>query len=132
MNTFTCFLIDDDTDDQEIFCTVLGSLFPKIICITAGNGQVALDKLLSGEVSPDVIFLDLNMPLMNGRQFLKEVNRHTRLCSIPVTVLSTSADQDTKASVLELGARQFITKPDKYSEWETMLCEILNDFQIKT
>lgn len=132
MNNFTCFLIDDDTDDQEIFCTVLENLFPKIICITAGNGQVALDRLLSGEVSPDVIFLDLNMPLMSGRQFLEGVNENAVLASIPIIVLSTSADQNTKASVLELGARQFITKPDKYSEWEKMLCDILSAFQIKT
>lgn len=132
MNTFTCFLIDDDTDDQEIFCTVLDNFFPEIVCITVGNGQVAFDRLISKEVTPNLIFLDLNMPLMSGRQFLKEVSEHAVLANIPIIVLSTSADQNTSASVLTLGARQFITKPDKYSEWETVICEILNDFQVKT
>lgn len=130
MDNFTCFLIDDDTDDQEIFCTVLETLFPEINCVTAVNGRVALDKLVSGEISPDIIFLDLNMPLMSGHQFLKEGNHSSILGNIPIIVLSTSSDHATKESVLELGAKHFITKPDRFSDWEPLLSRILSG-QIK-
>ena len=123
---FTCLLIDDDIDDQEIFCTVIDSIAPWWRCVTAVNGQKALTMLQSNEVSPDIIFLDLNMPLMNGHQFLQEINRQKIISDIPVIVLTTSADPNTKAAILELGAKRFITKPDKFSEWERVLKEFVN------
>lgn len=128
MNTFTCFLIDDDVDDQEIFCTVLEIIAPACKCITASNGQIALEMITAGKVSPNIVFLDLNMPLMNGRQFLLEINRLKLLQEIPIIVLTTSGDMNTKVSVLESGARDFITKPDKFSEWEKVLTLAIADF----
>ena len=127
MSQFTCLLIDDDIDDQEIFCTVVDAIAPSWTCVTALNGQKALGMLQSKEVTPDIIFLDLNMPLMNGRQFLQEINRQKILDDIPVIVLTTSADPSTKAAVLDLGAKQFITKPDKFSEWERRLKQFVTD-----
>jgi DNA-binding response OmpR family regulator len=121
VDNFTCFLIDDDVDDQEIFCTVIDTIAPTWKCITAVNGQSALAMLKSMKILPDIIFLDLNMPLMNGRQFLHEVNRQKIIDGVPIIVLTTSADYSTKVATLELGAKQFITKPDKFSDWETVL-----------
>jgi CheY-like chemotaxis protein len=122
-----CFLVDDDADDQEIFLSVLQTLTPAVRCDTAVNGKDALQKLLAMDINPDVIFLDLNMPLMNGKQFLAAMKAHDKLKNIPVIILSTSADQ---ASILEtkaLGAKQFITKPDKFSLWQNTLTSILRD-----
>ena len=124
---FTCLLIDDDIDDQEIFCTVIDAIAPSWKCVTAVNGQNALGMLRSKEVSPDIIFLDLNMPLMNGRQFLQEINRQKIIDDIPVIVLTTSADQSTKTAILELGAKHFITKPDRFSEWERVLKQFVEN-----
>jgi len=127
------FIVDDDIDDQELLKEAINEVDGSIRCLSASNCEEALDLLKSRRIpEPELIFLDLNMPLMSGRQFLEGVNENAVLASIPIIVLSTSADQNTKASVLELGARQFITKPDKYSEWEKMLCDILSAFQIKT
>ena len=66
-------LVDDDIEDQEIFLSVIEKVSPSIECQTAINGAEALQLLLSKKVHPDVIFLDLNMPLMNGKQFLTEI-----------------------------------------------------------
>jgi CheY-like chemotaxis protein len=123
-NSLTCFIIDDDEDDREIFCAVMEGVASPCICVTAGNGQVALEMLNDGKVSPDIIFLDLNMPLMGGRQFLQEINRLKILEDIPIVVLTTSADATTKAALLESGAKAFITKPDKFSEWERVLIQV--------
>jgi CheY-like chemotaxis protein len=91
----------------------------------AENGQDALKKL-SG-YHPDVIFLDLNMPLMNGRQFLEEIKKKDGLSHIPVIILSTSSDKSTIEDTRRLGARDFITKPDKLSAWEARLKEVFSN-----
>jgi CheY-like chemotaxis protein len=130
MQGFTVFLIDDDIDDQEIFMAIFGTIAPEARVITAVNGQVALSKLMSGEISPDVIFLDLNMPLMNGKQFLKEINKVNELKHIPIIILTTSSDQASKESVMELGARDFVTKPDRFSEWEAKLDRTIKDLSL--
>ena len=126
---FTCFLIDDDADDQEIFLRVLESVAPAIECHTASNGQEAIEKLRSRQVNPDVIFLDLNMPLMNGKQFL-EACQGLRSCKeIPVIILSTSSDQQTIKETRALGARDYITKPNRYSAWKEVIQEKLRTIQ---
>ncbi len=126
----TCFLIDDDQDDQEIFLSVLHSFTPAIHCITAANGKEGLQRLLAGEVNPDIIFLDLNMPLMNGKQFLKARHDHAKIKHIPVIILSTSSDHETILETRQLGAKHFITKPDKFSLWEISLRSVFQDSDV--
>jgi CheY-like chemotaxis protein len=114
-------LVDDDEDDREIFLSVVQTIAPTIECRMATNGQDALNKLSQHPDLPDLIFLDLNMPLMDGRQFLREVKKHETLKEIPVIVLTTSSDKETITLSRSLGASDFITKPDKYSGWEETL-----------
>lgn len=128
MKAFTCFLIEDDADDQEIFINALGKINPAIRNISASNGQDALQKLSATKVKPDIIFLDLNMPLMNGREFLKAISGEEYYRTIPIIILSTSSDSDTIAETIQLGAKEFITKPVSYSEWETILKVVLKEF----
>ncbi|HYG01045.1 MAG TPA: response regulator [Chryseosolibacter sp.] len=127
-DTFTCFLVDDDIDDQEIFQTVLEGIAPDSNCVVAANGEAALQMLNEGAVSPDIIFLDLNMPLMNGHQFLFHISQLKMYQEIPIIVLTTSADLNTKASVMNSGAKDFVTKPDKFSEWERVLKPVIAKF----
>ena len=122
-------LIDDDEDDRDFFLQVMEEILPNVVCETASNGKVALDKLNSGPVLPDLIFLDLNMPLMNGRQFLKEIQNYGRLTDIPVVILSTSGDAQTIRDTLTLGARHFITKPDLLQSWERVLKGFFDDIE---
>jgi CheY-like chemotaxis protein len=118
-------LVDDDEDDREIFLSVLENIAPNISCSTAANGHEALNTLKELDVLPDLVFLDLNMPLMNGRQFLSEIQRHSALRELKVIVLSTSSDKDTISQTRSLGAIDFLTKPDKYSGWERAIKEVL-------
>jgi CheY-like chemotaxis protein len=82
-------LVDDDEDDRDFFLSVLDVIDASLKCHTAENGSVALQYLIQQKVRPDVIFLDLNMPVMNGKQFLAEVKKRDDLKDIPVIVLST-------------------------------------------
>lgn len=121
-------LVDDDEDDREIFLSVVQSILPDANYTIAANGEDALQKLNQIPSVPHLIFLDLNMPLMNGKQFLMEIKRHENLSSIPVVILSTSSDQATIKDTINLGARDFVTKPDKYSGWEQAIRSVLNNF----
>ncbi len=109
-------LIDDDDDDQEIFVTAVEEVSPAVDCICLSDATGALTKLATREIKPDVIFLDLNMPVMNGREFLRRIKQHTDLVSIPVIIFTTSSDPATKQQMKTLGAHDFITKPSSYDE----------------
>src|SRR5688572_26972563 len=104
-------LIDDDDDDQEIFINAATSGSPNVECSGLVDAKLALDKLKNQEIFPDVIFLDLNMPVMNGKQFLSEIKKHSVLKKIPVIIFSTSSNIKTIAELKELGAHDFVTKP---------------------
>jgi CheY-like chemotaxis protein len=115
-NDATIFLIDDDTDDREIFTLALGEAAPSFQCVTAKDGIEALDKLKGGEVEPDCIFLDLNMPRMNGKQCLKELKKDPRLSDVPVVIYTTSSESRDKEQMLGLGASAFVTKAPMIEE----------------
>ncbi|WP_126244068.1 response regulator [Chitinophaga rhizosphaerae] len=118
-------LIDDDADDQEIFLSALAFIDNSIRCSLASNGQEGISHLDASESLPDLIFLDLNMPVMNGMQFLQELKTSQRTKHIPVIIYSTASDQHTIRQALELGAFQFYTKPEKFSELVSMLHSLL-------
>jgi CheY-like chemotaxis protein len=107
-----CLLIDDDSDDQEIFVLALEHINKDFVCVVASNGHEALGKLTTANSPlPDYIFLDLNMPRMNGKECLKEIKKNTLLNHIPVIIYTTSSMASDKSETASLGASGFITKP---------------------
>ena len=129
-NLTHCFLIDDDEDDYEIFKMALNDIDPAIILHYAYNGFDALKKL-NGEhhLVPDLIFIDWNMPKMNGRQCLEEIKKNERLRNIPVYIYSTSSDPKAIEETRKLGASDFIVKPSSISNLVNILARI---FHIRT
>ncbi|HEX8516671.1 MAG TPA: response regulator [Bacteroidia bacterium] len=119
-------LIDDDEDDREIFLTALDRLVSPVICEAFGSARLALDHLSEKKVQTDLIFLDLNMPLMNGQQFLMEIKKHPELKNIPVIIFSTTSHLPTIELMKELGAMDFITKPEGFTELVNTLKATLN------
>jgi CheY-like chemotaxis protein len=82
------------------------------------NGEEALDYLRgNGNEKPCVILLDLNMPKMNGIEFLKAVKVDSELKKIPVIVLTTSKDDQDKMSSFELSVAGYIVKPVDYKKF---------------
>jgi CheY-like chemotaxis protein len=118
-------LIDDDEDDQEIFMTALEKVDSTIYCDRLFDAREALSKLNAQEISPDLIFLDLNMPVMNGQQFLAAIKKIEELKNIPVIILSTSSLQSTKQLTKELGAMDFHSKPENFQDLVKILKSIL-------
>lgn len=118
-------LIDDDEDDQEIFLTALECTGKPIRCTVVDSARKALSQITCGELETDLIFLDLNMPLMNGQQFLTEIKKEKKLSEIPIVILSTSSNAVTVMQVKQLGACHVFTKPDRFEDLVAILDEVL-------
>jgi CheY-like chemotaxis protein len=114
------FLVDDDLDDQMLFRDAIVEINPAIEVGTAVNGVQALQILTQEpKPKPDYIFIDLNMPLMNGIQCLKEIKAIPDLQNIPVIIYSTSSYEKDMQQTAENGAFYYIVKPFSFQE----LCE---------
>jgi CheY-like chemotaxis protein len=117
-----CFLIDDDLDDQEIFLIAIEQFDASILCDFANDGAKAIEKLKADEVNvPNCIFIDLNMPRMNGIECLEEIRKMDHLKDVPVCMFSTSADPTSVATAKALGAVDFIVKPADITALSSML-----------
>lgn len=121
-------MVDDDEDDRKMFQEALLTVDGAAEFIQAEDGLVALE-MLSGHPAfvPDLIFLDLNMPRKDGKQFLAEVSRITSLRAIPVIVYSTSKNPRDIEEVKNLGAVQFITKPFFFDDICTAIAGALDE-----
>lgn len=127
MSNLTCFLVDDDLDDLEIFALAVEDLNGSIRCVTALDGVEAIEKLRNDEsFVPDFIFLDLNMPRMNGKQCLQEIRKITRLMATPVIIYSTSSNRRDIDETMQLGAAHFLTKPSSISSLTKELSSLMN------
>lgn len=118
-------LVDDDEDDQDIFSLALKTVSPGAAFFSEIDARQALDRLTAGDIVPDVIFLDLNIPLMGGVQFLEQVKQHERIKNIPVIIYSTSSLDATIKTTRTLGAAEFITKPDTFDDLVKILSKYI-------
>lgn len=125
MNNITFFLIDDDVDDTLLFQEVLGELEFPVNFNSAVNGHVALKKLQKeNAILPDVIFLDLNMPVMDGKECLAHLKADTQLSHVPVIMYTTSSQSKDIEETLMSGAVCFITKPTSLKALREILLAI--------
>lgn len=120
-----CFFIDDDTDDQDFFCAAALKINPEINCVFAQNGIEAIAKLQDDTFVPDVIFIDMNMPLMGGRETLEEIRKIERLNQTAIYVYSTGVSPAVSKQMLALGATDFLIKPSNMNDLQQLLQKIL-------
>jgi CheY-like chemotaxis protein len=123
--TTKVLLVDDDEEDRELFCYALATINSEIDCIEAGDGEDGLKLLNDNSFIPDYIFLDLNMPRVNGMLFLERIKKNLRLKDIPVIIYTTSKLQYDKDKAFKKGAIHFITKPTKLSEIQEAISFVL-------
>jgi DNA-binding response OmpR family regulator len=115
--------VDDDEEDCEMFYEALRKVSPANY--TSINDSIdALKKLESGKIIPDVIVLDINMPIVNGMEFLVRLKENDTLKIIPVIIFSTSTLVQTKRTAISLGAADYIVKPSNFSELKNTLRSI--------
>ncbi|HDY68157.1 hypothetical protein LCGC14_1404380 [marine sediment metagenome] len=122
MGSKKILLIEDDPDHAELIIDVLRTENVKKEIILLKDGLEALDYLQkididgNGEIRSqiDMVILDLNLPKVKGMDVLKFLKNDSRYSSIPVVILSTSADHDTIETAYKNGVNSYITKPISY------------------
>ncbi|POY37326.1 response regulator [Solitalea longa] len=125
------FLIDDDVDDHEVFSIALEDILPLAECVFALDGFYALQKINDdADFSPNFIFIDINMPRMNGIQCLKEIKKIPHLKHIPIYMYSTSAEPPIVEECINSGACGFIKKEVSIADLQNKLCEIFLNIQL--
>ncbi len=122
----TILYVDDDGDDREIFRDAVTSIDESIVCVTATNGLDALSFLESQTQLPDIVFLDINMPLMNGKTCLAEIKSNKKFAHLPVIIFTTSTNPREIAECKKIGANDFINKPASYLDLTKTLTFIIN------
>jgi len=109
-------LVDDDIDDAKLFCEAIEQV-RSVECITTENGLKLFDLLSKHNINnSDVIFLDINMPMINGWECLKKLKNSANYNSIPVIMYSTSTSRKDIETAYKLGAQLYLTKPIDFRE----------------
>lgn len=121
----TLLLADDDDEDVDIFKTAVADITTGIKILVVNNGALVLDLLKTSTELPDIIFLDLNMPVKNGLQCLKEIKASKQWKDIKIIILSTSTYPAQIKVAYDLGADLFITKPNSYTSFKNNLQKCL-------
>src|SRR5688572_4113237 len=99
-----CVFINDDLAHQALFTRALKDVCPETLCITTANGRDALHFMIKEKVIPSYIFVELNMPEMDGIEFLRTIKGIHSLKEVPVIVHSTSPQPNKVIELKESGA----------------------------
>ena len=124
----TILIIDDDEDDQLLLEEALLSVNTANICFFCSNGVDGLKKLRAGiHPRPYVIFADINMPMLGGKQFLIQIKKDPLLSDIPVVIYSTSSFESEVKALMTSGAECFLQKSSDFHLLEKSLHSILSN-----
>ncbi|MDC1393640.1 response regulator [Flavobacteriaceae bacterium] len=121
----TILLIEDDAIEILKFNRSLIKLREVHELIEAHNGENALD-ILAENSQIDLILLDLNMPKMNGFEFLKQLRTDPNLKYIPTVVLTTSINKSDLKQAYSIGIAGYLVKPLKYEDYVLKIASLLN------
>ena len=122
----TILNVDDDFEDIEIFCEAVRDIDPSIVCLVAKSAEEALQILNSDIELPEFIFLDINMPKIDGNVCLREIKKDKRLSRIPVIMYSTHTRSSDLEIYRELNAG-FLVKQNSYNQLVAELKKVLGN-----
>lgn len=118
-------LADDDPDDRSFFEEAIKQLDFDSKVTTVENGKELLDYLETSDL-PHIIFLDLNMPILNGLETLKKLKQNQSYNNIAVAIYSTSSANKDIENTLANGANCYIVKPNDFQHLKSTLKYVLS------
>jgi len=116
---------DDDTDDALLFTQAADLMTSPILLSFAEDGE-QLMRYLSKEVLPDMIFLDLNMPVKNGFECLRDIRQNKSLDNLPIIIYTTSDNPTDIDACYKLRANLYVVKPTSFENIIKMLKKVIN------
>ncbi|MFT5248777.1 MAG: CheY-like chemotaxis protein [bacterium] len=123
-------LIEDDEIEIMKLNRAISSLKKEHKIVEANNGEDALSILKNKELIPDIILLDLNMPKVNGIEFLSILKNDDQLKYIPTIILTTSNNKKDLLACYKIGIAGYITKPLKYIDYVSRIDVLLSYWSI--
>lgn len=126
MKKLNILLVDDDADDREFFADALKSLDMNTELHEVDNGKTCLEFLHSRKDNmPNLIFLDLNMPIMNGFQCLEKIKSIERYNELIIAIYSTSSSDIDIEETFSKGANIYIKKPSSFKDLKNSLKQVI-------
>ena len=126
-NIITLFITDDDVDDREFLTAALLQNGFREIIKEFKNGEELMNHLTANPASPaDLIILDLNMPVKNGYQALKELKENDDFRNIPVIILTSSSKLEDEQYCYNLGCSNFFRKPLSFTGYIRLAEDIIS------
>ena len=119
-------LIDDDSDDAELFMEAVESLQKEVVCRTENNALKAIEELKTTEDLPDLVFVDFSMPAINGAEFIQKVKSEERLRNLPIILMSSHTVEVLRQLTQNSEGVQYMTKPNSFQDLVTQLDSVLN------
>jgi CheY-like chemotaxis protein len=119
-------MADDDPDDIEMFQSAVDETCSALQLTVATDGEKFL-ALLSKSPKPYAIFLDLNMPIITGKECLLEIRTKNEYDDVPIVIFSTSAQKSEIDFCLKNGANNYLTKPSSYAGIKSIVDNLCNE-----
>lgn len=126
LSNYSILLADDDEDDRILFEEALKEVSKDAQLTTVADGQQLIDSLKEAVIpAPDVIFLDLNMPIKNGLECLVELKSDQKFKHFPIVIVSTTAEMRTINKAYEFGANYYIRKPGAFPQLKNLIGKVM-------
>ncbi|GLB53440.1 response regulator [Neptunitalea chrysea] len=129
-NSLKVLLIEDDMIEIMKLNRTVGKLQLNHSIVEAKNGEEALQVLEQRDRLPDIILLDLNMPKINGIEFLSILKNNDTLRYIPTIVLTTSSNQQDLLECYKIGIAGYVIKPLKYEDYVAKILRVLDYWSV--
>jgi CheY-like chemotaxis protein len=127
-NTNWVFIVDDDEDDRFLVQQVFNQQSPDSKLKALSNGAELLETLAESLTLPNLILLDLNMPVMSGLETLERVRQNPAYESVPIVILTTSDQATDRQRASRLRANGFITKPPTIKQYNEVVLNLQRDW----
>lgn len=125
-NEYIILIADDDEDDIQFFEEALEELQVKVKLIAVKNGIQLINYLQDDCDVPHILFLDLNMPLKNGTESLKEIQLLDNCKDLFIVIYSTAISQSELSNLQAHGSRHYIRKPNEFTKIKTAISTVLS------
>lgn len=120
-------LADDDEDDRVFFKEAFQEIKVKTRVSTVNDGLQLMNHLNNPDIPlPNVVFLDLNMPVKSGLECLDEIRKNPLLSNLAIAIYSTSSSEENIEEAFVKGANIYIKKPNDFSALKVILEQVIN------